>query len=272
MTPTGWVALAVLALGSLLPASPAVRLRALSVGGRLRMPDGSRAWTVPRLPGSLPSLAGLAVVGLVIIVAGPALGLAAGVLLGLAIVLARDRTRRRRAAALDRDVLTAVRVLVGELEAGSQAPAALEAAASATAPPVAETFRAAASAAAAGGAAGAELVAAGGALRRVGIAWQLGETTGLALTGVLGRVAAELSAVEEQRRTVAVALAGPRSSALVLSMLPVLGVALGAAMGARPLPFLLATPAGRLVCCAGVILDACGVLWMRRLLHTAERA
>jgi tight adherence protein B len=42
-------------------------------------------------------------------------------------------------------------------------------------------------------------------------------------------------------------------------------------MGARPLPFLLGTPPGRLLCCAGVVLDVTGVLWMRRILRRAER-
>ncbi len=89
---------------------------------------------------------------------------------------------------------------------------------------------------------------------------------------MLARVAADLAAADMQRRTVAVALAGPRSSALLLSGLPLLGIALGAAMGARPVPFLLGDPLGRVLCCVGVLLDAAGLLWMRRILRVAARS
>jgi tight adherence protein B len=80
-----------------------------------------------------------------------------------------------------------------------------------------------------------------------------------------------LADAEEQRRTVGVALAGPRSSAALLTGLPLVGIGLGAAMGARPWEFLLGSPAGRIVCCVGVVLDTAGVLWMRRILRRAER-
>jgi tight adherence protein B len=87
---------------------------------------------------------------------------------------------------------------------------------------------------------------------------------------VLTHLAHDLAAVAEQRRAVAVALSGPRSSAAVLTGLPVLGIALGAAMGARPLPFLFGAGPGRAVCAAGVVLDAAGVLWMRRIVRRAQ--
>ncbi|MDT4910642.1 MAG: hypothetical protein QOI69_3883, partial [Pseudonocardiales bacterium] len=32
------------------------------------------------------------------------------------------------------------------------------------------------------------------------------------------------------------------------------------------------TPPGRLVCCAGALLDAAGVIWTQRLMLRAERA
>jgi Flp pilus assembly protein TadB len=42
-------------------------------------------------------------------------------------------------------------------------------------------------------------------------------------------------------------------------------------MGAHPGGFLLGAGAGRAVCCAGVLLDVAGVLWMRAILRRAER-
>ena len=79
-------------------------------------------------------------------------------------------------------------------------------------------------------------------------------------------------AAADQRRTVAIALAGPRASAALLTALPLLGIALGAAMGARPWAVLLGMPAGRVLSCVGVLLDAVGVLWMRRILTRAQRS
>jgi tight adherence protein B len=103
-------------------------------------------------------------------------------------------------------------------------------------------------------------------------AWRVAERSGAPLADVLGRVAADLDDQEQQQRTVAVALAGPQSSAALLAVLPVVGIALGAAMGARPLGFLLGTSHGRLVCCAGAVLDATGVIWTQRLMQRAQRA
>jgi tight adherence protein B len=106
----------------------------------------------------------------------------------------------------------------------------------------------------------------------LGIAWQLGADAGIALAAVLGRVANDLVAAHEQRRAVAVALAGPRSSAAVLAGLPVLGLVLGCVLGARPEVFLLGSDTGHVVACAGVLLDLAGLAWMRAILRRAERS
>ena len=73
----------------------------------------------------------------------------------------------------------------------------------------------------------------------------------------------------DQRRAVAVALSGPRASAAVLTGLPVLGLLMGTAMGARPWAFLLESPGGRVLAAAGVLFDVAGVCWMRRILRVA---
>jgi tight adherence protein B len=271
MTSLGWLALAALAGLTLLPAPVAARVDRLEGQARLRpsgpaRPTEARAGPAPR---GRSFVAVVAIVAATSAMRGPALGLAAGTVVGLAVVLARDRRNRRSLTAHRRVCLAAMRTLIGELEAGSQPAVALEAAASAG-PQVAPVFRAAAAAAARGGDAGAVLVAGPPDVRRLGLAWQLAEGTGMALGGVLARAAGDLAAAEDQRRTVDVALAGPRSSAAVLALLPGLGCVMGMAMGARPLAFLIGSNAGRVVCCAGVLLDAAGVLWLRGLLRRAE--
>jgi tight adherence protein B len=160
-------------------------------------------------------------------------------------------------------------VLIGELEAGSRPAAALGAARDA-APLHAAAFGAAAAASSGSADAGAALLGYPDT-RSIGLAWQLGADTGMALAAVLDRVAADLHAEREHRRIVEAVLAGPRASALMLAGLPLVGIALGAAMGARPLTVLTASLGGQLLCLVGVLLDVTGLLWMRRLLARAER-
>jgi tight adherence protein B len=198
------------------------------------------------------------------------LAVAAAAVCALAWFLARDVARRRAAAASHRQLLGALRLLIVELEAGARPSAALATAAE-VGPAHAQVFGAA-SAAAADGRDAAAMLANEASTRPIGLAWRLGEDTGAALAGVLSRVALDLTAEDEQRRSVGVALAGARASAALLTGLPLLGIGLGAAMGARPWAFLLGAPAGRAVCCAGVLLDVAGVVWMRRILRRAERA
>jgi tight adherence protein B len=225
---------------------------------------------VLRLIGPLAVLAGAFVVMAVGWRFGPALGAATAVVLGVATVLVRDASAARVAADRRSQVRGAVRVLVAELEAGAVPGAALRAAAD-VAPRYFATFGAAAGVAAAGGDA-AQALRGDPDTRALGLAWALGQDTGAPLAKVLGRVAGDLAAVDDQSRTVQIALSGPRSSAVMLAGLPVVGLALGASMGARPLAFLGGAGAGQLVCLLGVLLDAAGVLWMRRILRGAQRA
>jgi tight adherence protein B len=273
VTAVAWAALAAALL--LVPVRAPVTARLGALAGADRLLRGARPRRIarpPAVPGRvLAGCIAIACAAMVAVVAGPALAVAAAAVLGLAVVLIRDVRARREQQARQRDLVTSVQVLVAEFESGAGPPAALTAAA-AVGPRLRASFLAAAAAAARGDPAGPVLTARDvPGLRAVGQAFQLGEETGAPLVGVLGRVAADLAAAQQQRRAVSVALAGPRSSAAVLSGLPVLGIGLGVAMGARPLPFLLGTPPGRLLCCAGVVLDVTGVLWMRRILRRAER-
>jgi tight adherence protein B len=266
VTPGGWLALAAVAALVAPPGPAPRRLAGLSGASRLNHVD-------PRRPGralpvaALGAAAAAAAVVAVAVTGGIPLGVAAAAIVGVAWSLGRDALDRRRQATVDSQLSTALGVLIAELEAGAGPAQALDATAT-TAPHYASTFAAAAREAAAGGDAGVILRGVP-RLRSIGLAWQLGEHTGAALAGVLGRVAADLAAETSQRRAVGVALAGPRSSAALLTGLPLLGIALGTAMGARPVGFLLGRGPGAVVCCAGVLFDVAGVLWMRRILRGA---
>lgn len=276
MTAWGWLALAAALALVPVPTVELARVRTLARGGRLRAgvaPNPRRGPRMPRVEGRAAVAAGgvLAATAAAVL-HGPAVGIAAGIVVAAAGYLVLSTSRRRRGATRERMLHSAVRLLVAELEAGGQPAAALHAAATAS-PAHAEVLVVAATAAGEGAPVGDALLIAGAPeLVPLGRAWQVAESAGTPLADVLGRVADDLAARAEQQRAVSVVLAGPRSSAFLLAGLPVLGIALGAAMGARPVPFLLDTPAGRALCCAGAVLDAAGVLWTQRLMTRAERA
>lgn len=271
MTATGWLAIAA-AIVLLSPRRVAAnRVAVLAGAGRLSEvpvpPPHVRHDIAPSLVARIALcaavLAVLAVGGIVLAGAATAAAVAAW-------LLARDAAARKQFANQQRDLRIGLRVLIGELAAGARSQAALAAARDA-APLHAEAFGAAADVPSGSADAGAALLA-HPATESIGLAWQLGADTGMALAGVLDRVAADLHAEQEHRRTVEAVLAGPRASALMLAGLPLVGIVLGGAMGARPLSVLTSSLGGQLLCLVGVLLDVGGLLWMRRLLRRAESA
>lgn len=177
------------------------------------------------------------------------------------------RPPRRR---LDEAVLLRLaRALHAELAAGARPASALAATADAE-PALAEVLGDAARAAAGAGDV-AEALAREPALRGLAAAWSVADVAGVPLGTALGGLTADLGRRLEQRRAVATALAGPRSAALLLAALPVLGLLLAAGMGARPLAFLTGSPVGRLAGALGVLLDVAGTLWTLRLARSAQR-
>jgi tight adherence protein B len=222
---------------------------------------------VTALAGATAGALGWWLVGAAIGVAGAVAALTMSV---IALGAIRQRTINRRRAATQR----AIRLVIAELAAGSRPAEALKAGADALAelpdPAVADALRAAAAAAATGSEVDRALRA-DPELGALAGAWRVASTVGAPLVDVLSRTADDLAARAAQDRAVAAALAGPRSSAMVVAVLPVLGILLGAAMGAHPLTFLLHVPAGRLVCLVGVLFDSAGVLWTRRLVAGAAR-
>jgi tight adherence protein B len=204
---------------------------------------------------------------------GPAVGVAATAATAVCFPGIAGAVRRRQVRARDRDLSAALRLLRGELDVGASGAVALSAAAS-VAGADRPVFEACARAVADGDDVVAAALGVGGGHDMVMIAhaWQLATALGVPIANVLARVDDDVQARRAQRRALAAALAGPRSSAALLAGLPVLGVVLGVAMGARPLHVLFNTTAGRLLLCAGVLLDATGVAWTTRLITSAERS
>ena len=99
--------------------------------------------------------------------------------------------------------------------------------------------------------------------------WAVSARSGAPVATVLDRMEQDLRARIRQRREVAAQLAGARATAALLAFLPVLGIGLGTAMGARPLQVLFGAPAGQISLVVGVGLDAVGVLWTAGIVRRA---
>lgn len=101
--------------------------------------------------------------------------------------------------------------------------------------------------------------------------WEVSEGSGAALAGALDRLIAGAEQAEQVRREVGAQLAGPRATVRVLAGLPVVGIGMGLLMGADPVGFLLGTPWGWACLALAGVLEAAGVVWMRRLVSGIER-
>lgn len=215
--------------------------------------------------------------GLGVSLAGPGGGIAAGMASGTAALRWRAGRERRNGAAAATGLADAIAVLVAELRAGAHPAAAATAAALDAHPAVSRAFSTAAAAARLGGEVPAVLRSACPApmgiwLGRLADAWSLADRHGIPLADLLDAVRADTEQRARFAAEVQARLAGPRATAAVLAGLPLLGLALGHAMGAAPLRVLGATPAGQVLLVVGTGLCCAGVLWSARLMNGAAQA
>jgi tight adherence protein B len=175
-------------------------------------------------------------------------------------------------------------VLVAELRAGAHPGDALRAAAGTPAerppgvpPDVLRALTVAAAAASLGGDVPAVLRSTGAAplrswLDRLADAWSLADRYGIPLADLLDAVRSDTTHRVRFATEVQARLAGPRASASVLAGLPLLGLALGQAVGAAPVRVLCQTPVGQVLLVIGTALACVGVQWSARLVAGAVPA
>lgn len=108
-----------------------------------------------------------------------------------------------------------------------------------------------------------------GALPGALAACRLTHEIGAPLAEVLERCAAGITEAGHARAARAVALAGPRATARLLGWLPLVGLGLGAAVGADPLDVLLSGGLGSACLVLGVVLMAAGRWWVSALVRMA---
>lgn len=95
--------------------------------------------------------------------------------------------------------------------------------------------------------------------------WRATERHGVALTEAVGGIEDGLRAEQHRRLSLAAELAGVRATATLLGVLPVLGLALGSALGTNPLHTMLTQPVGEACLLAGFLLELAGLGWTDRL-------
>ncbi|OLT29457.1 type II secretion protein F [Nocardiopsis sp. CNR-923] len=112
------------------------------------------------------------------------------------------------------------------------------------------------------------------ALTYLAVCWEVSAETGAGLAQVVDALAAEVTDHEERRAEIAARTAGPRTTALVLGGLPLVGVLMSVGLGGSPVEFLFTTPLGAACLVGGVILDLLGTWWtscmVRRAVGSAE--
>jgi tight adherence protein B len=102
--------------------------------------------------------------------------------------------------------------------------------------------------------------------------WAAAERHGIAFAEAVRGIEQGLRERNAGRRELAAELAGVRATAGLLAVLPLLGLALGSALGGDPLDLLLHNQAGELCLAAGTGLSMVGIWWTGRLISSVGQA
>lgn len=101
-------------------------------------------------------------------------------------------------------------------------------------------------------------------------ACRLSQASGAPAAHILDACASGVTEAVEAAAERKVALAAPKATARMLAWLPLLGLALGWALGAAPLAFLFGTGLGKACLAAGLASECIGLMWVNRLSRKAE--
>jgi tight adherence protein B len=237
--------------------------------------------TGPSVPGRPPIRALWCAAVPLAVIAGialePTVVLAAAILLGTVLVRRRRSSATRRQCAEAADLRDGLDILVGELRAGAHPVAAFDAAGTEVGADVGERLRAVAARGRLGADVGAGIrsVAAVSAQPecwvRLAVCWELAQSHGLAIATLMRAAHHDIVERERFRVRVDAGLAGARTTAAVLAGMPVLGIALGQAIGADPLAFLLSGGAGGVLLVIGITLSCLGLSWSDRIVTGLPR-
>lgn len=217
----------------------------------------------------VPQAVWFALAGVVLYLAAGVGGVVAGAILAAVVSRGVRRGRRVKARREATEALSdGLGGVVDELRAGAYPAAAAEGAALDAPKPAGDVLRAVAATARMGGDVERtlrELRQPSLDTERLARAWRVSAKHGVALADVLDATRRDLEEQSAFARQVNARMAGPRASAAVLAGLPVLGLLLGEASGARPLHVLTGTAAGQVLLVLGAVFLAAGLWWTRRI-------
>lgn len=117
-----------------------------------------------------------------------------------------------------------------------------------------------------------EAAQAGSAWRAVAASWFVANESGAPLASSLRETADTLRQLGQLHRDVDAALAGPRSTARFVGVMPVLGLLFGALLGFDTIGVLFGTPLGVGCLVAGALLTVAAARWTSRLVARARPA
>jgi tight adherence protein B len=108
-------------------------------------------------------------------------------------------------------------------------------------------------------------------LLQLAACWRVAADSGAGLAASVGRLAAAARAAEDVRVDLEGQLAGPRATARMLAVLPLVGIGFGMMLGSDPLAWLLTSTPGRACLLGGAALTAVGTWWTGRIAARVER-
>ncbi|MEJ4099031.1 hypothetical protein V5S96_01445 [Corynebacterium mastitidis] len=244
--------------GALLVCAPSPGGRVAEVG-RFHPSRLASRWVIPGL------------VGTAVVVGGampPSAVLSAAMVAGASWVILRARLRDRRAQRQRRWVSGVMGLVIHQLRSGAQPAPALRDAARREERLDAEV-RAGLRAVAAGMEPTPESVRLVPELAVLHRLWEAAQDRGVSPVPLLDHLRASTERGMRHRCATRARLVGPQSTAVVLSLLPLAGVALGTAMGARPVALLLGGGLGGVLLMSGTALISLGALWSYWLIERA---
>ena len=100
--------------------------------------------------------------------------------------------------------------------------------------------------------------------------WEVAHSSGSSLADLLQKISEGQRKTLGVRRALHVELAGPRTTARLMSALPVLGLILGVMLGANPLSWLISSPVGIAVLLGGLSLNFFGYRWINKIVARVE--
>lgn len=107
-------------------------------------------------------------------------------------------------------------------------------------------------------------------LRQLAACWRVGIAHGAGLASSVERLALSVQSQFELRDLLDSEMAAPRATARMLSLLPVVGIAMGYLLGADPLRWFLGSQIGVVVLAGALALTVAGALWTRRIVRRVD--